>query len=492
MYPSWQTDPQTAPQRTTTLSVPKPPASRIEFGGAPILGLESQLNAELDGASWAVVAFARQDALWADWLYRNLNGFPVPSAMVGSATSHGLPRPDCVSFFPDRRDPQHAAHYAQALEKSGYLVVVCSPHSVHCPAVDAQICAFKNAGGEERIIALIVEGSPEGALENAPKTAAPAWLPTWLRWRLDDDAFATADPSEPRVVDARPGRTSLKEVRDILLASLLEVDAWELEVVGGLSRPVELVCAVPQPSVAAAVAEPVAAVVARVAPSRKVGPVTLTAAICVSVTLATAWWSFGRMESDRMRPMAAPVQVVAVKKAPRVFVPTVVPETPVEDFVPAPEEPATPAVAVVPASAPVMRTAQVVVQPFSVIQPVAPAVAPAEESAARIATVALHHRGDAAVGERRLDDALGFYEEAVDNARADGPHASPEAKAEAAVLCRKLGTLQLQMASTAEARASFVQGRKLLLQLKAHGQLSGERAKVLAEIETSLRRLPRD
>jgi hypothetical protein len=48
------------------------------------------------------------------------------------------------------------------------------------------------------------------------------------------------------------------------------------------------------------------------------------------------------------------------------------------------------------------------------------------------------------------------------------------------------------MASTSEARASFVQGRKLLLQLKAHGQWNAERAKVLAEIEASLRRLPRD
>ena len=57
---------------------------------------------------------------------------------------------------------------------------------------------------------------------------------------------------------------------------------------------------------------------------------------------------------------------------------------------------------------------------------------------------------------------------------------------------RKLGTLQLQMASTSEARASFVQGRKLLLQLKSHGQWNAERARVLAEIESSLRRLPRD
>ena len=135
------------------------------------------------------------------------------------------------------------------------------------------------------------------------------------------------------------------------------------------------------------------------------------------------------------------------------------------------------------------------VPPMPALQPVAPPPVapppPAEESPARVAVVALHHRGDAAFNERRLDEALGFYEEAVDSATAT-PNASPDARAEAAVLCRKLGTLQLQMASTAEARASFVQGRKLLLALKSHGQWNGERAKTLSEIEISLRRLPRD
>ena len=496
MYPRWQNDPQTAPQRTTTLSVPKPPASRIEFGAAPVLDLECQLNAELDGASWTVAAYAKQDALWADWLYRNLNGYPVPPAMTGSATAHGLPRPDCVSLFPDRRDPEHAAHYAQALEKSGYLVVVCSPYSVHCPEVDAQICAFKSAGGEERIIALVVEGGPEGALEIAPRTPEPAWLPSWLRWRFVDDAFNTADSGEPRIVDARPGRASLKEVRDILLATLLDVDAWELEVVGSLVRPVEVVRALPKPAVIAPVA---AAPVQPMVQPRKSGSAILTAALCASVTLGTAWWSFGRIETDRTRTMAAPVQVVAAKHARPATVRALEPQMPAEDFAPAPERPATPPVAVVPVPAPAPRAAQVAVPLVSAIQPVAPAAAtavappaPVEESAMRTATVALHQRGDVAFSQRRLDEALGFYEEAVDNSRAAAPNASPEAKAEAALLCRKLGTLQLQMASTAEARASFVQGRKLLLQLKTHGQLNAERAKVLAEIDLSLRRLPRD
>ena len=106
--------------------------------------------------------------------------------------------------------------------------------------------------------------------------------------------------------------------------------------------------------------------------------------------------------------------------------------------------------------------------------------------------VTMHQRGDEALSERRLDDALDFYEQAVESIRVSGGNSTPDSRTEAALLCRKLGTLQLQMASTAEARASFVQGRKLLLQVKKEGHWNSTRAKVLAEIETSLRRLPRD
>ncbi len=489
MYARWQLDDQNSPLLPATGSQ-QSPSSRIEFVSLPMLGLDSQLAAELEGAAWAVAAFAPEDALWADWLYRNLNGYPVATPLIEQPTAHGLPRPDCVSIFPDRRDPHYAGNYPQALEKSGYLVVVCSPHSAHCPEVDAQICAFKKAGGEERIIALIVEGDPNGALEKSPKTVAPEWLPSWLRWRLTGDAFAEADRGEPRIVDARPGRASLKEVRDLLLATLLDIDAWELEVLGSLARPVEVIAA-PTPAPVAPVPVVVAPVVA---PRRKVGPVVLTAAICVFATLAIAWWSFGSGSSETLPP-AAPEENPPAKIVQQTTPP------PAEEPAPVPviAEPAAPApVAVVsaPPPPPVIAPPQVVVPPVFTapplpVAPVAPSV-PEEVAATRVAVVALHQRGDVAVGQRRLDDALGFYEEAVDTARVTGPHASIESRTEAALLCRKLGTLQLQMASTSEAKASFVQGRKLLLGLKKQGAWNGDRAKLLAEIEKSLLRLPRD
>ena len=340
MYPRWKSDGPTTPPLPPSPGAAQPPSSRIEFGPAtPVLDPEGQLNAELDGASWAVLAFAPEDAPWADWLYRNLNGYPVPATALESVNSHGLPQPDCVSIFPDQRDPQYAAHYPWALKTSGYLVVVCSPRSAHCPEVDAKICAFKSAGGEERIIALVVEGGPESALEKAPQTAAPEWLPAWLRWRLDGDTFALADRGEPLVVDARPGRAGLQKVRDLLLSALLEMDAWELEVTGCLARPVETVRAAPPPVAALPPPPP-----AEVAPQRKLTATILAAALCVSVTLATAWWSFGRIESDRTRTLTTPVRMLAKKPAAQATRHLAAPEShPPSDLASPPEEPASPA-----------------------------------------------------------------------------------------------------------------------------------------------------
>ncbi len=451
----------------------------------PLPDLESQLAAELDGASWAVAAFAHEDAVWADWLYRNLNGFPVLASLIGEPTAYGLPRPDCVSIFPDRRDPDYAAHYPQALEKSGYLIVVCSPRSARCPAVDAQICAFKKAGGEERIIALVVEGAPDRALESAAKTAEPAWLPAWLRWRLTDDAFSETDRGEPQVVDARPGRTSLKDVRDQLLAKLLEVDAWELEITGCLARPTEDSHVALEPEFVADAPALPAPVFDVGVPRRKIGPLMLTAAICASATLAAAWWSFGRTAGDGAPQAAAPAQTARVPLPPPASQPPVV-------IAAAAPEPPPPAISdTQPAPPPVPLVKQASVLPAVPIEPLL-TPGPTEASFAHMAIIGLHHRGDAAVAQHRFEDALGYYSEAVDTIRATAARAPAGAKADAAVLCRKLGTLQLQLASTAEARASFVQGRKLLLQLKAAGHWNGERAKVLAEIDTGLRRLPRD
>ncbi len=243
MHPRWHSDSgaPTCPKLTEDRS-PNSPAEGLF--NAPLPDLEQQLAAELEGAAWGVVAFAPEDALWCDWIYRNLNGYPLPASLVDRVTPHGFPRPDCLSIFPDRRDPAYEDHRARALEGGVYLVVVCSPHSARAEMVEEQISTFKKGGGEERIIALVVDGPPDVNLGAQRRLPQCDWLPSWLRWRLEEEGFRTADRNEPRIVDARRGYRSLKQVRDNLLTALVDMGAAEFERLGGCARAVEVLTVV--------------------------------------------------------------------------------------------------------------------------------------------------------------------------------------------------------------------------------------------------------
>src|SRR5262249_61311736 len=62
------------------------------------------------------------------------------------------------------------------------------------------------------------------------------WLPKWLEWRFRNNAFDPAPRSEPVVIDARFGISSLSEVRAQLCAALLEVPTSQLAELGVVIR----------------------------------------------------------------------------------------------------------------------------------------------------------------------------------------------------------------------------------------------------------------
>jgi hypothetical protein len=106
----------------------------------------------------------------------------------------------------------------------------------------------------------------------------------------------------------------------------------------------------------------------------------------------------------------------------------------------------------------------------------------------------LERRGDETVAQRRVEDALDLYGAALDSAvdYASRKNAPPAAKDHVVMLLRKLGTLQAQHSSTAEARSTYQQARRTLLQMKSQGAWNRDRAKILDEMETRLLSLPRD
>jgi len=540
MHPRWHSDQPGAPLCPNLPGQRSSGASQADLFNEPLPDLEEQLAAELEGAAWAVVAFTSEDVQWCDWIYRNLNGYTLPISLVDRVTPHGFPRPGCISVFPDRRDPAYQEQLPRALEHGVYLIVVCSPESARSGAVDEQIRAFKKAGGEERIIALVVDGTPEADLGERLRAAQCDWLPSWLRWRLEDDGFRIADRAEPRVVDARNGYRGLRQVRDGLLTALVDMDAAEFDRLGGCNRPVE---GLTLPESTPVIDSPAMTTAVAITPSetadRRGSRFTISVAV-VLILVAVVFGTRSFLEITADEPVSTldvgPVTGVLAghstkfKTASENLDGQGTPLSP--DAAPAPEPPPE-FVAVAPsapepvvakvsepqvakasepvpranvaqmAPAPVLATTHIVPvdvgapvrSPVFVNPPPTYSVMNTEADAVLLDEVkTLERRGDETMAEKRTEDALDLYHTALLSAQeyAMRKGVNPTARDQVVMLERKLGLLQLQNSSTAEARATYTQARKALLLLKSQGLWSRERAKALDEIEGRLLTLPRD
>jgi tetratricopeptide (TPR) repeat protein len=114
----------------------------------------------------AYVSYSHSDARWAGWLHRALEGYRVPSRLVGRQGEHGkIPR-RLAPVFRDREDLSSASdlgkRLTEALHSSLFLVVVCSPAAASSRWVNEEIRTFRDQHGPERIFCMLVEGEARG------------------------------------------------------------------------------------------------------------------------------------------------------------------------------------------------------------------------------------------------------------------------------------------------------------------------------------------
>lgn len=186
--------------------------------------------------AWAGVSFVFEDAFWCDWLYREFDGLRVPRPLIHRPSRHGLPYPDRLSVSPDPADPVQLENYAETLRSAQHLIVVVSPSSGLSELMKEHMRTFRAAGGEERIVALVVKGEPGSPTAEPASISDKEWMPGWLQWRFSESGFSEAERTEPLVVDARLGVATLAEVRAQLLAAMLEVPEEQLSELGVVPR----------------------------------------------------------------------------------------------------------------------------------------------------------------------------------------------------------------------------------------------------------------
>lgn len=199
-----------------------------------------------DRRYWAFLSYSHADRGQARWLHRALETWAVPRRLVGRATSFG-PAPRRFSpIFRDREDLTADAHLLarveDALERSAYLIVLCSPDAARSAWVEQEIVRFKVLHGEDRVLAVIVAGSPR-ASETAGHEAEECFPPA-LRVRVAADGALTAQRAEPLAVDLRPGQDGRRLGRLKLLARMLEVDLDDLVRRDAQRRQTQLAAAV--------------------------------------------------------------------------------------------------------------------------------------------------------------------------------------------------------------------------------------------------------
>jgi hypothetical protein len=92
---------------------------------------------------WAFLSYSHTDKKWGDWLHKALETYRVPRRLVGKDSRDGKIPEQLFPIFRDREElPVSAdlgANINEALERSRYLIVICSPRSAQSRWVGEEI-----------------------------------------------------------------------------------------------------------------------------------------------------------------------------------------------------------------------------------------------------------------------------------------------------------------------------------------------------------------
>ncbi len=142
--------------------------------------------------------------------------------MVGLDTAVG-PVPRRLSpIFRDRDELPASgnlgAELTGALRESRFLVVLCSPAAARSRWVDEEVVTFKRMHGEERVLALVIDGRPGASA--IPGQEALECFPSGVRFRLGIDGEISDELAHPIAADMRRDKDGRQLAKLKLIAGL--------------------------------------------------------------------------------------------------------------------------------------------------------------------------------------------------------------------------------------------------------------------------------
>ncbi|MDO8545560.1 MAG: TIR domain-containing protein [Opitutaceae bacterium] len=179
---------------------------------------------------WAFISYSHRDARVATALQHALETYRLPKNLVGQRTATGEVPARLKPIFLDRHELQAGTDLktivGEALARSRFLIVVCSPDSARSPWVEQEIIEFKKLHGESRVLAVIARGEPFAS--RMPGREAEECFPLPLRAEVTVSGFADGPPLEPIAADLRPHADGRRRGTLKLIAGIVGVGADEL------------------------------------------------------------------------------------------------------------------------------------------------------------------------------------------------------------------------------------------------------------------------
>jgi WD40 repeat protein len=167
---------------------------------------------------WCFISYRHLDnkqegRQWATWLHQAIETYEVPEDLVGTVNDRGDTIPERI--FPVFRDEEElpadadlASPIFRALDRSRFLVVLCSPRAVASTYVDNEIRYFKQIGKSDRVLAAIIEGEPNSSWDKGKQAVGigedQECFPKALRHPVDAmGSLIESDRAEPIAADFR-------------------------------------------------------------------------------------------------------------------------------------------------------------------------------------------------------------------------------------------------------------------------------------------------
>ena len=179
----------------------------------------------------AFISYSFADKQWGDWLHRALEVYRTPKPLVGKQTPIGPAPRRLHPIFKDREEEAASAGITvsieQGLDKSEFLIVICSPRSAQSKWVNHEVAYFKRYHDPTKILTLIVDGEPGASF--MPDHEAEECFPQSLLFKIDENLKVTDEAEDaPLGADARKTGDGKRLAKLKIAAALLGVGLDDL------------------------------------------------------------------------------------------------------------------------------------------------------------------------------------------------------------------------------------------------------------------------